>query len=174
MARNTRTSAQRLKDLEIIEDMYLAGKSQYKIAEVIGVSRQQVGYDIEELRQRWIARTAMKIDQKKAEELAKIDRLEQEYWMAWQESRKEFKANTVRKAEGKAKTAEVSQHTENRYGDARFLQGIAWCISKRCEILGLNAPTEIKGAITAEHEWTDTQLKRLARHIIRSKNATEA
>lgn len=162
MAAPKRGPQRRQADLILTEQMYLAGHSQAAIAKAIGVSTAQISYDIEELRTRWRERTAMNLDAKKSEELARIDRLEMEYWDAWRRSQQDFKAQTVRKAEGKAKSAEVSQHTENRYGDPRFLEGVLRCIAKRCEILGINAAIKLDADITIADDWTNDPAVRLA------------
>ena len=33
--------------------------------------------------------------------------------------------------------------TKDRFGDPRYLDKIAWCIDKRCKILGLDEPTRL-------------------------------
>lgn len=171
MAAPKRTPQKREADLLIIERMYLARHTQAEIAKVIGVDRSMIARDLDELRGRWMQRTAMNLDAKKSEELASINRLEMEYWDAWRRSQQEFKAQTVRKAEGKAKSAEVSQHTENRYGDPRFLQGVAWCVAKRCELLGLNAPLKIEQSLASDEIWTDERLSRIAARALKVARA---
>ena len=39
---------------------------------------------------------------------------------------------------------EKSTRTEKPVGDPRFLMGIQWCINKRCELMGLDAPKSSK------------------------------
>jgi hypothetical protein len=161
MAAKKRTAAQREKDLTIISEMYLAAYRQDEIAKRIGVHRTQITYDLNEIRARWMKDAVRKIDERKGEELARLDRLEMEYWDAWRKSQEEFKSTIVKKAEGKSKSAEVSQHTENRYGDPRFLDGALKCIAKRCEILGVNAPVKINADLTVTDEWTEDPQVRL-------------
>jgi hypothetical protein len=47
------------------------------------------------------------------------------------------------------------QRQDGQIGDPRFLAGVQWCINKRCEILGLDAPakfapTDVDGKTTFE------------------------
>ena len=95
MPAKKRTPFQREKDLEKTSELYLKGHSQYEIARVIGVSRTQITYDIADLQKRWLERSMMNIDERKAEELAKVDRLEAEYWKGWEDSRRPTKASTA-------------------------------------------------------------------------------
>ena len=44
-------------------------------------------------------------------------------------------------------STEAAIRKEEQVGDARFLDGVMKCIQKRCEILGLNAPSRLA--------WTD-------------------
>ncbi len=68
------------------------------------------------------------INEAKAKELARVDHLEREYWEAWERSVGEHRTKTL-------KTEEIN-------GDPRYLSGIQWCINKRCELLGLDAPSK--------------------------------
>ena len=60
-------------------------------------------------------------NQRKAEELAKIDNVEREAWVAWT----------------------TSKGNQTPAGDPRFLQNVQWCIQKRCKILGLDAAEKL-------------------------------
>ena len=82
MARPSRTKLERERDLAMIADYYLSGRTQADIAKRLHVSRQQVGYDVKVLQKRWQAAALQKIDRAKWEELAKIDNLEREHWRA--------------------------------------------------------------------------------------------
>lgn len=173
MAAPKRTPLKREADLVVTADLYQRGVPMTEIARQLHVTWQQIQYDLADIRRRWLEKMVEKFDAKKAEELAKIDRLEREYWQAWDKSLVEFTSTTIKAGEGKEKKKEVSKTTEQRYGDPRFLYGIQWCISKRCEILGLNAPTKLK-IIDDEHEWTDGQIRKIAERALASQRFREA
>lgn len=145
MAAPRRTRIQREKDLLLISEMYLRGKTQAEIGDVIGMSQQQISYDLKILRNRWLAQSVANIDEIKARELAKVDHLERTYWESWKRSLEDFtvkttKARKTRQVDSGEKIVKV----EGRNGDPRYLQGVQWCVNKRCEILGLNAPSGLE------------------------------
>lgn len=175
MAAPKRTKRQREADLVTIAELYLACKPQYEIAKVVGVSRQQIAYDLVEIREQWKQRYTTKIEDAKQEELAKIDRLEQEYWKGWEESKSDFVQTTeTLKREGtlqrptarRAKKGEITEAktSYSRYGDPRFLQGIAWCVKARREILGMDAPQRVHVS-DDDHEWSDEEIEKVARRV---------
>lgn len=168
MAARIRTKSQRARDLVKIAEMYLRGMSQAEIATAIGLSRSQVGYDLQDVRKQWAEQTTMKLDEHKAEELARLDHLEAQHWQAWEDSRKESKTTTA--ANGtRGRTASV--RTETRYGDPRFLQGISECIAERCKILGLYAPSKLVGSFTHDHEYTDEQVEQIAEQVVSKRKS---
>ena len=74
------------RDRRLISDLYLQGCLQVDIAEQVNVSQATVSRDLAALQEEWHHSTLIDIDAKKSEELAKVDRLEREYWRAWQRS----------------------------------------------------------------------------------------
>lgn len=161
MSKNTgpkRTKFQREQDLEYIARLYLAGSTQRRIAELLGaereyqLSQQQISNDLREVQRRWQESSLRDFDQLKAQELAKIDDLERTYREAWEVSTKPRKrqksGRVVRSGDGQGDktsperdTAELV--TEDQVGNPKFLEGIQWCIERRCSILGLDSPTKI-------------------------------
>jgi hypothetical protein len=79
-----------------VAQMYLAGKSQFEIGKVVGVSQVTVSHDLTALREEWAADTAMNFSQRMAEELAKIDRLEEVAWEEYKRSREDAKVLVAR------------------------------------------------------------------------------
>jgi hypothetical protein len=127
-----------------VADLYLQGWAQYKIAEVVKVTQGQVSSDLKQLSKKWKESAMMDIDKIKARELAKIDKLEREYYDAWDRSkrlRKKIK-NTDTSGSKDGKT-EVSIEKEKMVGDPRFLDGILKCIAKREEIIGFGATRKL-------------------------------
>lgn len=139
MARRSLT--QREHDLAITSEQYLRGKTQMDIAAALGITQQQVSQDIKELRRRWREAGIRDINAAQEQELAKIDNLEVEYWRAWERSCAAAVTETKRQSKrGEADTKEQQIVTKDQIGDPRFLQGVQWCIERRCKILGFDAP----------------------------------
>lgn len=120
-----------------VAERYLRGLYMAQIAEELGVDTATVSRDLAELRKEWLDRSINHIDQKKAEELAKIDRLEVEYWNAWKRSQ-ENAETIIDKDTPKGHVYE--RRVTGQSGNPSFLDGVMECIKKRCEILGLDAP----------------------------------
>lgn len=143
MPANTRTKAQREKDLETTAALYLQGWTQLRIAERLNLTRQQIGYDLKAIFTRWRESSVRDFDEKRAEELAKVNHVEQTYWDSWEQSRKPNKAGLP---------------TEP--GDPRFLSGVERCIERRCKLLGLDAPEKFEVhdktlAVIPPVDWED-------------------
>lgn len=142
--RKGRSPDQIRNDRAEIARLYLQGSTQAQIGAKLGLSRQQIGYDLDVVRQEWLQSSLVDFNQKKAEELARIDIREREYWAAWQQSKHERQTSSIEQVKDprgdklKAGTRNVAQT-----GDPRYLEGVRWCIAKRCEVLGLNAPQKI-------------------------------
>lgn len=148
MAKPKRTEFQRESDLERIASLYLRGWRQADIAADIGLSRQQVSYDLKTIQTRWRTQTAINLDEAKQRELARIDELEREYWAAWEASKGErTKARQEKNVTGAVTKA--SMEKEQRDGNPAFLAGVMTCIDRRCKLLGLDAAnkTEISGGL---------------------------
>ena len=148
-----RTPLQRESDFHDIARLYLARRTQPEIAEWIKanrhytLSRQQIGFDLQEIQKRWRTDCVRAIDDRKAEELARVDRLEREYWDAYERSKRDATRKAQEKSEsnesGKDAHIRAKVEVEERDGDPRFLSGVMQCIEQRCKILGVNAPTRI-------------------------------
>lgn len=167
MAPRKRTEAQISVDFIEIENLSLQGYNSREIAEILSksrdytLSRQQVQYDIDKLDEIWKAETVSEIDSAKRRILAEIKDLQKEYWEAWQRSLKDAESQIVEQKgaitekDGKS-TRKVTpirgiKKTEGQSGNPAFLRGVEWCIAKRCEILGLDAPKKM------EHTGKDGQ-----------------
>jgi hypothetical protein len=120
-----------------VAELYLRGHSQRAIGEVVGVTQQCVSLDLKVIREEWKSRAVEDFKTYVADELAKIDNVEQEFWRAWERSVGEHK-RTTRTRTGDKK--EKSTTTEDLAGDPRFLMGVHRCIERRCQLLGLDAP----------------------------------
>lgn len=148
-----------------VSDMYLARKPMHEIAEALGVSVPTISNDLAFLRKQWQTETERNMSEAKAQELARIDRIEEVAWEAWYKSVGKNTAKTVEAEEtphmimgvndkgkrvptGETKLSLVSKTTKvttrEQTGDTRYLDKIQWCIEMRVKMLGL-APKEEKG-----------------------------
>ena len=154
MAAPKRTAFQIERDRRDIADKYLQGWTQARITEHLNarkdiayqLSTRMIGYDLKSVQDMWRASALIDVDEAKANALAKVDRLEREYWNAWERSCED--AETVR-MEGKptgegedGAPEKVVKTSKGQAGDPRFLTGVQWCIERRCKIIGVDAPTK--------------------------------
>lgn len=164
MASKKRTVGEIERDRAEISEMYLKGYSHYKIAEIINkgyeaqgmsISRRQISYDIEVINKSWKDAQIENMGELKRIELAKIDQLERVYWEAWELSCQERIIETT-KLKGLADLkgnvtkqipVEKTQSTTSPIGNPSFLAGVQWCIMRRCELLGLDAPSLISMSV---------------------------
>lgn len=137
-----------------ISTLYLQGKYQAEIAVEVGVTQQQVSYDLKIIHKEWLKSTLVDFDVKKIEELERVAILEREYWDAWRTSRADREIKSTAKetsdavivqgrAVGGKQKSKASVRKEMRDGNAAFLAGIQWCIDTRCRIFGFYAPTKL-------------------------------
>lgn len=140
MAAPARTPDQRERDLEETARLYLQGWSQVRIAEKVGVSQPQISLDLKEIRKRWLESSIRDFDQVKAEELAKIDKLESTAWEAWERSVGDRTVTTYKTGvNGKGEVDELTERKEKLNGDPRYLTIVENCILRRCKIFGIDA-----------------------------------
>ncbi len=146
MAAPKRSNFEREKDLHLTTQLYLKGKTQAEIAEELNVSREQIKYDLAIIQKRWREDTTINIDESKQKELSKIDNLERTYWEAWDRTLEgKTKTRTEQSTNGgkESKSAKATIEKETLLGNPAYLAGIQWCISERCKIIGLYAPTKL-------------------------------
>lgn len=145
MSAKKRIKTQIIKDRLKIAELYIQGRYQSEIADSLGLSQQQISYDLRAIQRQWQKLTQIKIDEHKTKELAKIDHLERIYWQEWEESRKEKVSKTLTAKD--ATQAKKTLKTEERCGDPRYLDGIQWCIEHRCKLLGIYQQTDLSGLV---------------------------
>lgn len=146
-----------------VADRYLKGEPQWKIGQSLEVSQATISRDLEAMQAEWKARCDMLTDQRMAEELAKIDAAEKQYWEGWRRSLRPLKRKgTKHKSGGEGETDETSLQEELRDGNPAFLHGILKCIEARCEILGIlerKGPLEKDPSVIEIVEWVMTEEK---------------
>jgi len=152
-----RSRAQIARDRRRISDLYLQGWLQADIATEIGVSAPTVSRDLKALQAAWLQSALLDFNEAKARELAKVDRLEREYWEAWERSC-EAEETVTQRTKGEVerwqdddsgkfvakRPADVTKARKERIGDPRFLQGVQWCIDRRCKVLGVDAAQKLE------------------------------
>jgi DNA-binding CsgD family transcriptional regulator len=152
-----RSKAQAERDRQLISKYYLEGMTQWEIRNKLGISQATVSRDLKLLFRYWRLSSINNIDQLKQIELVRINKLEIEYWNSWDRSKEEFKKKSLKQrviAESK-QPIEINSATEDRNGDPRYLAGVQWCITKRCEILGINAPIKTETNLTGTLTFAD-------------------
>ena len=163
MAAPKRTRIQRERDLVIVSDLYLRGETQQAIAGIVSESypefsltQQQIGYDIKKLLGRWQKQQFLNIDDIKARELARINKMEREAWDAWDRS-KEDAETTISKVRGatgdkEPKQVERTEQAKGQVGNPAFMKVIQWCVEQRCKIFGAYA-AEKRDITTDGEKW---------------------
>jgi transposase-like protein len=136
-----------------VAERYVRGQTQCQIARALEIAQGTVSKDLTALRKEWLAASIGDVGARKAEELARLDAAEREFWAAWEQSKAERQSTRTRRRtkptvnkDGQAVAGgedEAEFRKEQRDGNPKFLEGILRCIQQRCEILGVNAPTKI-------------------------------
>jgi len=121
----------RLYQVEIAQALNAREGVPYKL------SQQTVSRDLQALQTEWLRASLMDMTEAKAREIARIDRLELEYWGAWDRSQAEALKSRVSQDVAKGTVTQTSEATQ-RVGDPRFLDGVGWCIDRRIRLLGLD------------------------------------
>lgn len=140
-----------------VAQLYLQGMSLHVVATKLGVSYSTVWKSLQQLQTEWKERHSRDFDTMKVEELAKIDRIEAEYWAAWHRSLlpAEYEVTRVESApqrevtkgeDGKpmiaplAKMATIKSVKEKkvvyRDGNPEWMAGIKWCTEIRLKVIG--------------------------------------
>lgn len=138
-----RKAAEIARDKRRIAELYLHGWLQVDIAEEVGVNQSTISRDLKSLHKEWLQSALVDIDEAKAKELAEVDNLEREYWRAWERSQLDKEIEIQETVTGGKEGSREREQTrlEGQAGDPRFLNGVEWCVERRCKLLGLDAPT---------------------------------
>lgn len=130
------------RKLDRIALLYCHGKTQTEIGAdpEVKMNRSNVSRALVKVRERWKERASRSFEEKLNEELAKLDRLENEAWAGYQRSLRDAKRTMIEDNDGKTKKSIV---TEANDGDPRFLVIVESIADKRLKLLGAYAPTKI-------------------------------
>lgn len=152
-----RSRAQREADLLTISELWLEEWTYGEIrdelnkrhAGVYSLSRSAIQQDVAEIVKRWKKETAANVGNRVEKEKRKLDRVEKEAWKEYRASQGDFikKEASADPATGKT-VGQVKVTTEQRIGDARFLEVIARCHDRRAKLQGLNAPDRLDATLS--------------------------
>lgn len=138
---NAQRKLQQLDNAETIGKLYCEGLSQREISEKLGIHRDTVLKALNLIRKVWRDRLGNMIEAHKAEQLAKIDRIESEAWDAWWESKKaiiEIKKENETSEDGFKKKKSLLKKFQ--VGEVRYLELASKQVELRSKILGLYSP----------------------------------
>lgn len=131
--------------------------NQFQICDRLGMARSQqktISTDIREIKRLWRENITQDMDVHQERELAKLDELERTYWEGWErsrltsiENRKQRKSIPVADSDGVAtEDTETTTTQPDRDGNPAFLDGVLRCVTKRCQLLGLDEADMIERA----------------------------
>ena len=129
------------KRRERVADLYLHGKTQIEISEIVGVKQPTISQDLKKIQKQWRESAVRDFDLAREMEIQKIDRVEREAWAAWERSKLPSQAATTTDGEHDRKTR---RHVKNQCGDPRFLEQVNKCTASRRALLSLDAPTRME------------------------------
>lgn len=133
-------------------------------------SRRAIHDDLVALQEIWRADALRDITTVKAEELAKLDRLEREAWVAWERSVgrhqvKTTKTGRVDRDGIEINEPEVTVKVDMLDGDPRFLAIVLDCQQRRAKLMGLDMPDKIAQTTADGEDLLDAD----ARAALRAK-----
>lgn len=125
-----------------IAKLFLAGKTQVEIGAALGISQPVVSRNLTRLRETWLALSLRDFDERKAEELAKINEVERNAWEQFEASKADSRESSqCTDADGKPKETRNKRKTQT--ANARYLETVLDCIDRRVRLLGLDAPLKV-------------------------------
>lgn len=140
-AGDKRNEMQRLRDQAAIARLYLRGWLQKDIAIELNLSEATVSRDLAAITTALEESAKEDLKVAKARELAKLNHMEHELWLAWEQSKQP--SRTTEKAAGEGQVARAKIKEKQQTGDPRYMEQIRACVELRTRILGILAPTKI-------------------------------
>jgi predicted transcriptional regulator len=154
-----------LERREKVAALYLSGKPQWKIGQMLGVTQMTVSNDLAALRKQWMETAQMEFSQRLAEELARIDEVEVMAREAYELSKRDAVTVHIERekmprptrngiprngrtvapnptAQNLEVIREVLKKTKKGQspGHEVWVGRICWCIEMRCKLLGILKP----------------------------------
>jgi hypothetical protein len=126
------------------EKLSLHGWNETRIARRFGLTPQEIGRDLKEIRAHWVLKHKDDAVYAREQALEAVDDLLAIYFAEYEASQKEKQITStkqVRPNTGPGRS-EAQLRTEQREGNATYLSGIQWCLAERARLLGTYAPTK--------------------------------
>jgi hypothetical protein len=120
-----RTDAKKESDRLAISQMVLQGFPMQKIAKTLSISTETLYSDLREIEAQWRREQVDNIAERKAIELEKLRHIEEQLWIAWEQSKKKYVI-----VQGEA--VEVPHH-----GDTSVMDKLLKVREQTCKLLGL-------------------------------------
>ncbi|MBD1825665.1 ArsR family transcriptional regulator [Cyanobacteria bacterium FACHB-DQ100] len=158
--RDKRPKIQRDRDRATVAELRLKGWTQQQIADYLELDQSTVSRDLKALEEQWKESALRDFDLDRAMELERLRLAEREFWDAWQRSQqsketsiREQLRNAIADEQGGSIAGDgrikIATRTEQKTGEAVFLNGVIKCIELRSKLLGLYAEgaTNLGGSI---------------------------
>ena len=162
MTANKRTKTQIQRDRAEVARLYWHGWTQAEIGDKLNLSQQQISYDLKQIRKGWRESSETDIGEYIVQQLARIDDLEREAFVAWKKSLED-------------------RDDEQGLGNAAWWDRMLQCVQTRNKQLGIDvvkvAQTDPTGQNEAAYISDDAKAERVAAlltAIIERKAADEA
>ena len=137
LSRTKHRDVMRLRRVEVAA-LSVRGVTHADMAAQLKVGTATISRDLKAIRKEWLESRVRDFDQAREIELRKLDNLEREAWEAWSRSQRPIETSKV--SGGGLDLSEKrrgEKTSRSQTGDARYLDVVARCIDKRCEILGI-------------------------------------
>src|SRR5205085_11336695 len=154
MPARTRSRGQVLADRAVMAEKWARGWTQYAIAQELGLTREQVAYDMRQVFKEWRKSAIIDLNDAKMKQLHRYEVILKETWVAWENSKRPRDITTTRqKRRGLSgtnaevpmdQTTEAGKRTEQRDPNAAYMQIILDTLDAINKLLGLYAPTETR------------------------------
>lgn len=147
-----------------VSELMLLGWDVKRISFEVQANPPVVLKDMRILRQRWQEQGVANIAEIRGRELARLDKIEEEAWEAWERSKSPIKRrqkSRYRSGRDDEFVTNETQSTESTSGDFHFLNIILECAEQRQKIFGLQTQkVALQGVIEVRdvREMTDDEL----------------
>jgi len=152
-----RKHSQVLRRREVVAERYRDGLPLHQIAQEMSVSRQTIWSDLRWVHEKTLEGAVEDYKRRMVRELQRLDWLENEAVEAWEQSKLDAQATSVRsekvldhaKQPVGTELVKTQVSKKGQCGDPRFLAQIMNCVQERCKLFGLYAPEKKDIQVTA-------------------------
>ena len=158
----------RLREVQVLE-LVLEGRTQYQIAQALGISQPAVSKIARRVEERLLADLAYKADRQRARQTLRLEHIYGQAMRAWQDSKQEGLRRRQRKTERDSGTGSTVAELiyENRHGDPRYLDEARKALTDLRKLWGVDAPERVSiDAVSQFASMSDEALEiELVRHL---------